>query len=168
MVNTFLPWPDRKQTAETLDNKRLGKQRVEALQILRANLGLTKGWVNHPAAVMWRGHEGYLYGYTNAMCITWRERGYEDNVQARLQELYQEHDLKGWDEPWWFSNPTFNLSHQSNLLRKDEQYYRMYFPPDVPIDLPYQWPMPDGTFRIVQRKEANNGLRKRRADRGQT
>ena len=67
MVNTFLPWPDYNKTAKSLDDKRLGKQRVEALQILRANLGLTKGWRNHPAAVMWRGHEGSLIEYIYAM-----------------------------------------------------------------------------------------------------
>ena len=83
------------RSAKALDNKRLGKQRVEALQILRANLGLTKGWRNHPAAVMWRGHEGYLYLYTNAMCMEWRQRGFVDNVQGQLQDIYAKFDLEG-------------------------------------------------------------------------
>jgi hypothetical protein len=34
MVNTFLTHPDYEKSAKTLDNKRLGKQRVEAKQIL--------------------------------------------------------------------------------------------------------------------------------------
>jgi hypothetical protein len=149
MVNTFLPWPDITRTAKSLDNKRLGKQRVEALQILRANLGLTSGWRNHPAAVMWRGHEGYLYMYTNAMCIEWRQRGYEDNVQARLQEIYAEHDLQGWDPPWWWGNDEIHKSHRSNLKRKDPVWYRFR----VRQDLPYKWPTPDRLFRVVIKKE---------------
>ena len=149
MVNTFLPWPDMKKTAQSLDSKRLGKQRVEALQILRANLGLTKGWVNHPAAVMWRGHEGYLYLYTNAICIEWRNRGYQDGVQEQLQELYANYDLQGWDPPWWWGNNEFHKSHRSNLKRKDPVWYRFR----VREDLPYKWPLPNGSLRIVERKK---------------
>jgi len=151
MVNTFLPWPDMKRTAQSLDNKRLGKQRVEALQILRANLGLTKGWVNHPAAVMWRGHEGYLYMYTNAMCMEWRQRGYEDNVQAKLQELYAEHDIQGWDPPWWWGNDEFHESHRSNLKRKDPVWYRFR----VRKDILYKWPTPNRTLRVIEKKVPN-------------
>jgi hypothetical protein len=152
MVNTFLPWPDMTKTAKSLDNRRLGKQRVEALQILRANLGLTKGWRNHPAAVMWRGHEGFLYMYTNAMCMEWRLRGFEDNVQARLQEIHAEYDLQGWDAPWWWGKRKFHRSHKSNLKRKDPIHYRF----DVPDDLPYSWPTPDRTFRTTEKKEKKN------------
>lgn len=34
-MQTFLPYPDFCGTALVLDRKRLGKQRVEALQVLR-------------------------------------------------------------------------------------------------------------------------------------
>lgn len=34
-MQTFLPYPDFKKSASVLDNKRLGKQRLECLQILR-------------------------------------------------------------------------------------------------------------------------------------
>lgn len=150
MVNTFLPWPDLERSAKALDNKRLGKQRVEALQILRANLGLTKGWRNHPAAVMWRGHEGYLYMYTNAMCIEWRRRGFQDTVQERLQEIYLTHDLAGWTKPWWWGHAAFHKSHRSNLKRKDPVFY----PYKVKPTLPYLWPTQTiGLLRTVTKKE---------------
>lgn len=152
MVNTFLPWPDLQKTAQSLDNKRLGKQRVEALQILRANLGLTKGWRNHPAAVMWRGHEGYLLMYTNAMCLEWVSRGYADNVQQQLLELQETHTIEGWDPPWWWGNNEFHKSHRSNLKRKDPVWYRFR----VRDSLPYKWPLPNGTLRVVKRKEKKN------------
>ena len=35
IMQTFLPFPDFKMSAQVLDYKRLGKQRVEALQILK-------------------------------------------------------------------------------------------------------------------------------------
>jgi len=150
MVNTFLPWPDHDRSAKALDNKRLGKQRVEALQILRANLGLTVGWRNHPAAVMWRGHEGYLYLYTNAMCMEWRKRGFVDNVQAQLQELYSKYDLQGWDPPWWWGHQAFHRSHRSNLKRKDPNFYNFKVKPT----LPYLWPTQTiGMLRTVVKKE---------------
>ena len=63
MVNTFLPYDDFYDSAKVLDMKRLGKQRVEAMQLVNANLGLTVGWRNHPCAVMWRGHEDALAMY---------------------------------------------------------------------------------------------------------
>jgi Pyrimidine dimer DNA glycosylase len=37
-MQTFLPYPDFVACARVLDSRRLGKQRVEALQILRALL----------------------------------------------------------------------------------------------------------------------------------
>lgn len=46
-MQTFLPYPDFAQSAACLDNKRLGKQRVECLQILRA---LSKGKYTHQCA----------------------------------------------------------------------------------------------------------------------
>jgi hypothetical protein len=150
MVNTFLPWPDEVKTAKSLDNKRLGKQRVEALQILRANLGLTKGWRNHPAAVMWRGHEGALMQYICAICDEWEARGYQDNVRAQVLELYKAHNIKteSYDKPWWWGKRKFHRSHKSNLKRKNPEHYEF----NVPDDLPYQWPTPENTFRTTVKK----------------
>ncbi len=148
MVNTFLPYPDYAKSAASLDNKRLGKQRVEALQILRVNLGYTKGWRNHPAAVMWRGHEASLCVYTLAMCIEWVNRGYKDSVASQVAELMKQipPDL---NRPWWIGNQEFHDSHQSNLKRKDPIHYQ--FP--VPDNLPYKWPKEDGTLRITIQKQ---------------
>lgn len=67
-MQTFLPYADFKQSAEVLDKQRLGKQRVEAYQILRALLGITNGWIHHPATKMWRGYERALAEYAMAMC----------------------------------------------------------------------------------------------------
>jgi hypothetical protein len=149
MVNTFLPYANFKQVAKSLDDRRLGKQRVEALQILRANLGLTKGWVNHPAAVMWRGHEGMLAKYTITICDEWTSRGFVDNTKQQVIELMKQYNLKAVKKPWWLGTEEFHESHQSNLKRKLPEYYDF----DTPEDLPYKWPMPDRSFRTIQKKE---------------
>src|SRR3954467_10297198 len=54
-MQTFLPVADFADSARLLDSPRLGKQRVEALQILRAIELPDYGWVNHPAVLMWGG-----------------------------------------------------------------------------------------------------------------
>ena len=62
-MQTFLPDPDFERTARILDDRRLGKQRVEVLQILNAMHRTSGGWVNHPATRMWRGFEPALVAY---------------------------------------------------------------------------------------------------------
>jgi len=59
-MQTFLPYADFKRSAQVLDYRRLGKQRVETWQLIRAINGETRGWRNHPAAVMWREVPGVL------------------------------------------------------------------------------------------------------------
>lgn len=55
-MQTFLPYSDFRRTARVLDVRRLGKQRVETLQILRALTFDDYGWRNHPAVTMWVGY----------------------------------------------------------------------------------------------------------------
>lgn len=133
MVNTFLPVADYTKSAQLLDYRRLGKQRVEAWQILQALLGQTKGWVNHPATKMWRGHEQALCDYGIAVCDEWIARGYNDTMRQRFVDVRQ--TLPDCPTPTWVGNNAFHRSHQSNLKRKDPDYYKF----DVPNDLPYEW-----------------------------
>jgi hypothetical protein len=80
-MQTFLPFPSFEQSLQSLDYRRLGKQRVETKQILMALLGESKGWVNHPATKMWRGHEHALAEYGLLSCREWKSRGYKDNTE---------------------------------------------------------------------------------------
>lgn len=138
-MQTFLPWADTAASLACLDRQRLGKQRVEALQILRALRGITTGWRGHPATKMWTGHDHALIDYGLTACRVWKSRGYVDNLEPQFLEL----DLGGSPEmPWWFGQEDFHLSHRSNLVRKDPEYYRPFFG-DVPDDLPYVWPSAD-------------------------
>lgn len=56
-MQTFLPYPDFAQSAKVLDRQRLGKQRLEVLDIINALLCIKQGWKNHPIVKAWRGYE---------------------------------------------------------------------------------------------------------------
>jgi len=131
-MQTFLPYADFEQSASVLDRARLGKQRVECLQLLKGQ------WSNHPASKMWRGCEAYLTLYARAICAEWRQRGYRDTVLDTISELVKNTKM-GNDRPYWLGSHEFHIAHQSNLIRKSPEHYRRYFP-DVPDDLPYIWP----------------------------
>ena len=79
-MQTFLPFPDFKQSASVLDRKRLGSQRVEAMQIFNALTVPGHGYRHHPAAKMWRGSEEGLVRYVLTMCDEWTKRGFADTV----------------------------------------------------------------------------------------
>lgn len=85
-MQTFLPYSDFKQSAQCLDNKRLGKQRVEALQILKAITDPSYGWQNHPAVKMWRGYEHALSKYALEICDEWIKRGFKDTCADKIME----------------------------------------------------------------------------------
>jgi len=134
-MQTFLPYPDLWRSADCLDRQRLGKQRVEAFQILRALRGQTRGWVNHPATRMWRGYEPALTQYLRACIIAWQIRGYENTMA--LPEFIPPTDFV---YPPWFGREDLHSSHRSNLLRKNPEFYSQYGWTE-PADLGYIWPV---------------------------
>lgn len=139
-MQTFLPYESFAQSAASLDRQRLGKQRVEGLQILRTLSGVTAGWQNHPAVKMWRGHEWSLANYTSAVCIEWQKRGYKDTCLSKVAVMAQENrESWGLGDPPWLGVVEFHLSHRSNLVRKLPEHYGVLWP-DVGPDLPYFWP----------------------------
>lgn len=133
-MQTFLPYADFVKTARALDQRRLGKQRAEALTVLRCLQDPSRrGWRNHPAIAMWRGYEDALKAYMNAMIDEWVRRGYQNNMPKMEHSPHPA-------MPPWLGDPEFHRSHQSNLIRKDSAYYRRLFP-GVPDNLPYVWPV---------------------------
>lgn len=139
-MQTFLPYPDFEQTARVLDYKRLGKQRVEAYQIMRILTGVTKtkGWRNHPAVLMWRGYEPALAEYGRLICLEWTGRGYGDTLLPNFEQHANSDSL-----PYWLGDERLHISHQSNLIRKDFEFYAPKFP-NVPNNLPYYWAVTKG------------------------
>lgn len=134
-MQTFMPYPNFLQSLECLDDKRLGKQRVEAMQILNALApDGTSRWKNHPAVKMWRGHENALKAYHNEALRCWIRRNFKNTM-----EFYKLDDLDC-SLPDFMGNEAFHRSHQSNLVRKNPEHYGKYFP-WVPANLPYMWPV---------------------------
>lgn len=139
-MQTFLPYPDYRQSAETLDRQRLGKQRVETWQILKALTDPTYGWQHHPAVKMWRGHEGQLVAYGLAVCDTWQRRGYVDTVHGRLVDLVVAYPLWATHQPpRWLGDEQFHLSHRAKLVAKLPEWYVPQFGQLPPMD--YMWPV---------------------------
>ncbi|WP_333781466.1 MSMEG_6728 family protein [Homoserinibacter sp. YIM 151385] len=142
-MQTFLPYPSFAQSAAVLDPRRLGKQRVEALQLLRANTVPGYGWRHHPAARMWSGFLPALTAYGLAMTDAWTALGHADSTRSTILEFAPEVDGAPQDSlelPPWLGDEALHRSHRSNLVRKDPEFYRPRFG-EVPDDLPYVWPV---------------------------
>ena len=138
-MQTFLPYESFIKSAQVLDNKRLGKQRVECLQIMRTLLGETEGWKNHPAVKMWKGYEIWLWWYSVRICNEWLGRGYNDTCLKKMGDLMAgRHPVL--PQPPWLGSRRFHESHRSNLLRKYPEHYRQFWP-KLRDDLPYVWPV---------------------------
>lgn len=151
-MQTFLPYASFVQSALVLDRQRLGKQRVEAQQLIaaieqrpshlrRLNRRREKegkkpvtffGWVNHPAAVMWRGYLPALILYRNVMIKEWLRRGYKNTLPtfAPSKEIIL---------PPWVGDDRLHSSHRANLLRKFPEHYGRLGWNEDPSD-PYFWP----------------------------
>ena len=131
-MQTFLPYKSFKQSLQSLDYKRLGKQRVEAYQVLNVLLGrtTTKGWINHPITKMWRGYENALKEYLNECIDEWIGRGYNNNM-PKLPGGHLE-------TPTWLGDERLHSSHRSNLLRKDADFYGTKGWQESP-DMEYFW-----------------------------
>lgn len=154
---TFLPYPSYNKSAEVLDDRRLGKQRVEALQITYALLGIgpdfepreSNSYRNHPAVRMWWGNCRSLISYGMVVCLQWRAaRKFDDsclesfvNLQDNLRWLDCDYPIERdrVTKPIWIGDNRLHLAHQSNLVRKDPEHYRKFFP-EVSDNLEYWWP----------------------------
>jgi hypothetical protein len=144
-MQTFLPYPEFERSAAVLDPRRLGKQRVEVLQILRALHFTDYGWRNHPAVTMWRGYVDALVAYGVAVTNAWAAAGRPDTCAPQIVEFAPartQADLAAAGRlPPWLGWSALHRSHHSALVRKDPVHYRQFFP-DVPDDLDYVWPEP--------------------------
>jgi len=127
-----------------LDNQRLNKQALEGWQIMMTLLELDpagnhrqpKGWVNHPAVKMWRGHESGLLNYIVEMVIEWKRRGYKSTIADKAMATYDRAIDLGlvWengttDLPDWMYEPIYDAlasSHRVALLTKKYEWYSQF------------------------------------------
>ena len=141
-MQTFLPFANYKKCAEVLDDKRLGKQIVEAYQILKALTIKDYGWKNHPAVKMWKGYRGSLFLYAFELYSEWRKRKNKEhkafiNMRAFIAGL--EIDESEYKVPHWLGSSALHNSHRSNLVRKKAEHYGKLWP-EVEKNLAYFWP----------------------------
>jgi hypothetical protein len=144
-MQTFLPFPDFQQSAAVLDRQRLGKQRVETLQTLRALVIPEYGWQSHPAIRMWMGYVPALTLYGLTVVDEWTARGGEDTTREKIMEFAPQAAHPAYAAkipmPPWLGAPELHLSHRSRLIAKDPRFYTDLFPGTEP-DLEYVWPEP--------------------------
>jgi hypothetical protein len=162
-MQTFVPLTSTAtDIAKVLDNKRLNKQALEGWQILmtlleldpQGNHRVPKGWYNHPAVKMWRGHEMALFMYIYAMVEEWKSRGYKSTIATKAWGTVQvamERKLIT-DEitaPAWLEDKNLfeqiASSHRLALLNKDYEWYSQFgWPEDTgarPDTYEYIWPV---------------------------
>lgn len=148
-MQTFLPYKSFAKSAKCLDNKRLGKQRVEAMQILKILLGANPNakWRNHPAVLQWKGYEGSLFAYLCAIANEWEDRGFNNLLIRKYIKNLNTPKSKyfivlgnTYIKPIWLGKRKFHDSHKSMLLQKDHDWYSQ-FGWNVPLDLQYYWPV---------------------------
>ena len=129
-MQTFMPYADIGKSVQCLDYKRLGKQRVEAMQTYNQITKGKGGYPHHPVNRMWKDNPSALAHYHN-MCIDeWVKRGYNNTMK-----------LIPFDNlvlPDWVGDERLHKSHRSNLLRKDQEFYGQY-DWNEPTDLEYYW-----------------------------
>jgi hypothetical protein len=144
-MQTFVPLTSTvDDIAKVLDNKRLNKQALEGWQILmtlleldpQGNHRVPKGWYNHPAVKMWRGHEMALFMYVNAMVEEWKSRGYKSTIGTKAWGTIQVAMSKGiisdnkLDAPQWIEDKALfeqiASSHRLALLNKDYEWYSQF------------------------------------------
>jgi hypothetical protein len=170
-MQTFVPYADFEASARALDPKRLGKQRVEVIQIVRALTVPGYAWSQHPAVLMWKGYEEALGRYGITMCEVWLELGFGDTCAATIAADLATFGITGIRTeaelaaagalPPWLFDPQVQESHQSSLVRKDPEFYRKRFP-DVRPDLDYVWPVRSAAVLDREEKQRENA-RKRQA-----
>lgn len=166
-MQTFVPLPDFYRSAAVLDQRRLGKQRIETLQILRALAGVSPGWRNHPATRMWRGCEAALGAYGLVVCAEWRRRGFDDSCAGQIVEALRAHSrraarqaiavadrigprgrstvracrMHGVSLPEWWGGP-IHASHRASLLHRLGEWYGRFGWEEKPDPSPVYWPVP--------------------------
>lgn len=128
-MQTFLPYPDFEKSAKALDDKRLGKQRIEVVQILNALTGVSKSWQAHPAILMWKGYEIALTSYGYAICREWIARGFEDNCMKVLEStidswlMSNPKPIAANEFPTWFGDERLHSNHRARLMEKATSAY---------------------------------------------
>jgi len=125
-LQTFVPYSDYIKSHQSLDNRRLIKQNLETTQLLDAILNLPtknglprKGWLNHPALVMWQNNPKALSNYLESGIAVSNQRGFKTDYCYERLCIYRELLVNDNSEnPIWWGDESVHSSHRSRLLQK--------------------------------------------------
>lgn len=125
-------------TAKCLDTKRLSKLITEVYQIMRALIGETKAYANHPVTVSWRRHEGALLKYVEVMHAeyflrTGKTHKSYDNIHILAGQNMYIFECSSHDLPLYYMHERTKIMYRSHYIRKDSHYRELW--PDVPNDI---------------------------------
>lgn len=126
---TYVPLPTSyRACVSILDHRKLGKQRVDALQIFTACTHPTNAWHSHPAVKMWRGAELGLLAFGIAACDEWIARGHVDTLRDNFItngiRISDNSSLSTDYYPSWWGDDRVHSSHRALLLSLDSAYGR--------------------------------------------
>ena len=127
-MQVFICDKSMSKSAKILDPKRLNKQIVEAYQIITDRLPN----LHHPAYLFWKDYKDVLRQYLFYLCEEYTRR------HKKVHKCSSECMRPTMDDLSFI--PCFNLlflSHRVNLLRKDFDWYSMFFSVDKPL---YEYP----------------------------
>lgn len=142
-MQVFRPYVDWWRSARVLDDRRLGKQRVEAKQVMMTilrKMGLVndgrRGWLNHPVVLMYY-NDGSPYfrdlvGYFNACVEEWTRRGMRSSISlSDITHLIEEiRSAEG--------NPLtriHELEYRRVLILKEPKHYLRAFTPEEVVEV---------------------------------
>lgn len=138
---TFLPSQSFTQCAQSLDDKRLNKQILEASQILNhlksinslgqiISLTSSPSYYHHPSTLMWINYENSLQHYIYSCIKEWiiRKKHSTRSLPPTTPDT---------PKPHWLC-PELTQSHQSSLLQKHPHYLQFNWPSHKPTQ--YYWP----------------------------
>lgn len=158
-MQTFLPYPSFEESARSMDNVRLGKQRSECVQILLGMWSSTRkhydllwsrmeyktchpdrkkavAYSTHKCTNMWRPYEGALLAYMSACVREYQARGY-DNTRS-IQFLCIVGPPRDYEMPPWLGDDDFHSRHRASLLLKNPGWYGQFGWKEEP-KIDYRW-----------------------------
>lgn len=130
-MQVFMPYTNIIESVKCLDNKRLGKQRIEIKYMLEMMYGM---WPErkHPVIEMWEDYPRFLHIIYKFTVKEWIIRGCKNTLPTSL-EFVKTDPIP----PPWLKDYTYQ--YKALLLHKDYEFYSKEFDTDIePISkIPY-------------------------------
>lgn len=122
-MNTFLVSYNLSDNFKKIDEKRLFKQVLEAVQLLDGIVNNKKSWERHPARLMWKNNPGALFSYVKFAWEECKSRKIAVNSKLYLnaETLYLSkvgYNYTKEQFPSWWGREDIAASHRSRLRCK--------------------------------------------------